>query len=118
MWLDCLRVMGGGLKAWSSTERSTLRSAGAKVSTRQGRFSGNWRCNILTWGTARTYSPGAVARQRMDALMHHHRPARQIFADARPGEPGERRPFDGQREMAFAARVVAGVADMLLTLVF
>ena len=32
-------------------------------------------------------------------------------------EPGEGGTFDGQREMAFAAWVMAGVADMMVALV-
>lgn len=33
------------------------------------------------------------------------------------GQPGESRAFDDKREMAFSARIVPGVTDMLMTLV-
>lgn len=35
-----------------------------------------------------------------------------------PAQPGEGGTFNGQREMAFAPRVVPGMADMLTALVF
>src|SRR5687767_12478456 len=57
-------------------------------------------------------------RQRMDPLAHQLAERGIDFAlPLDPVQAGECGTFDGQREMAFAARVVAGVADMLLALV-
>lgn len=54
----------------------------------------------------------------MDAVTHQLSKRGMDFAlPFDPAEAGESGAFDGEREMALAARVMAGMADVLLALV-
>src|SRR5688572_6335205 len=58
-------------------------------------------------------------RQRVDPFLHQLAERGIDFSlPLDPVEAGECGAFDGQREMALAARVMAGMADMLVALVF
>ena len=66
-------------------------------------------------------SPGAIALMVSAWTRSLHQVAERGIDGALAGDAaqaGEGGAFDGQREMAFAAAVVAGVADVLVALVF
>ena len=102
-------------RAWSLTGEVNAEDQQGKVGI-GGRFSLQMAFSITAWAAAsRLFARRRRSdRQRVNALAHQIAERGINSAGARPGSAREGGALDDQREMAFAARVVAAMAEVLV----